>query len=299
MDWIATLYAKPSIRMAFGVLMLSKLQGVGKSTLLNIVAELIGKKHVSFPGDAMIQSDFNGWLINRRLVVVHEIYAGQSWKTYNRLKTLITDEFIEANNKHVANYTLPNWAHFMAASNSMEALRMENDDRRWYVPQLPTYLYNHYGELRAWIRAGGLRLLANELLEWDSYLNEGNQAPLTSAKSNLIDQSMPNDERMVLVTMERMPADACVEVKEVWLWLQQEARGRAFVSPQRICSLLREHGFHVDPVRRIGSRMRELIWKSKEDREKVIGGANLEEEAKICMDSMRTPSEIFSQDSPM
>ena len=298
-SWMATLYAKPEVRMAFGILLLSKLQGVGKSTLLNMMAEMIGRKHVSFPGDAMIQGDFNGWLVNKRLVVVHEIYAGQSWKTYNRLKTLITDEFVEANNKHIVNYTLPNWTHFAAASNSMEALRIENDDRRWYVPELPTILYDRYGELREWIRAGGLRYLAGEFMDYGDYISEGDQAPLTLAKTNLIDQSMPNDERMILVMMERMDHGSCVDVKELWLWLQQEAKGRAFVSPQRICHLLTEHGYHIDPIRVMGSRARQMIWRSKDSRAKAVGDASGDAESRVIISCMKVPTEIFRNDSAM
>jgi Family of unknown function (DUF5906) len=298
-SWIATLYAKPERRLAFGLLFLSKMQGVGKSTLLNIVGELIGRKHVSFPGDAMIQGDFNGWLVNKRLVVVHEIYAGQSWKTYNRLKTLITDEFVEANNKHVANYTLPNWTHFMAASNSMEALRIEADDRRWYVPGMPEYLYDGYNELRQWIRSGGLRYLAGEFADWNQFIRDGDQAPRTSAKTNLIDQSMPNDERLVLVMMERMDPMVCVDVKELWLWLQKEANNRAFVSPQRICSLLAEHGFVVDKPRPLGSRIRQVVWKDAESRAKVLKDLTGDAEIKEVIGSIKNPSEIFRSSSDM
>ena len=297
--WMATIYAKPEVRIAFGLLLLSKMQGVGKSTLLNLIAEMIGRKHVSFPGDAMIQGDFNGWLVNKRLVVVHEIYAGQSWKTYNRLKTLITDEFVEANNKHIVNYTLPNWTHFAAASNSMEALRIENDDRRWYVPELPTVLYDQYGELRRWVRNGGLRHLAGEFLDFGNYLSEGDQAPPTAAKTNLIDQSMPNDERMILVMMERMDHGSCIDVKELWLWLQQEAKGRAFVNPQRISSLLLEHGYSIDPVRVVGSRARQIVWTGKEARAKAIGDAIGEAETKAIAHCMKLPSEIFRNDHAM
>lgn len=298
-SWMATVYAKPHVRVAFGLLLLSKMQGVGKSTLLNMMAELIGRKHVSFPGDAMIQGDFNGWLVNKRLVVVHEIYAGQSWKTYNRLKTLITDEFVEANNKHVVNYTLPNWTHFAAASNSMEALRIENDDRRWFVPYLPTVLYDNYGELRNWVRSGGLRYLAGELLDYGKYLSEGDKAPQTEAKVALIDQSMPTDERIVLVLMERMDHGSCIDVKEMWLWLQQEVKGRAFISPQRIASLLAEHGYEVEASRQIGGRFKQIAWRSAEARAKAMKDASPEQEAQVIVSRLKMPAEIFRDDAAM
>jgi hypothetical protein len=297
--WMATLYAKPEVRMGYAILLLSKLQGVGKSTLLNIMAELVGRKHSSFPGDAMIQGDFNGWLVNKRFVVVHEIYAGQNWKTYNRLKSLITDEYVEANNKHVVNYTIPNWVHFGAASNSMEALRVENDDRRWLVPQLPETLYDNYTGLRSWIRAGGLRYLCADLLDWPEYVNPGEVAPRTAAKVALIDQSMPTDERIVLTLMERLEPDQCLDIKDVWIWLQEAAKSRAFATPQRIKSLLIEHGHEVEEPRLVGGRNRTILWLTSEARQKALSGLDEAGIAKRTMERLREPGQVFTQETAM
>lgn len=297
--WIATLYSKPDIRMGYGLLLLSKMQGVGKSTLLDIMGTLIGKPHTSYPGDAMIQSDFNGWIVNRRLVIVHEIYAGQNWKTYNRLKSMITDENIEANNKHVSNYTVPNWTHYAAASNSMEALRMEHDDRRWYVPRLPEKLYHDYNGLRAWINAGGIRHLAHELLQVNRYVSPGEVAPRTAAKEALIDQSMPSDERMVVLLCERLSSDNCLDVRDIWLWLQTEAKGRAYVTPQRIGSLLRENGYHVDAQEKIGSRMRQIVWPTAKARSEALGNLQAAEAHRKIVERLREPSDVFGNDSSM
>lgn len=297
--WIATLYAQPSTRMGYGLLLLSKLQGVGKSTLLDIIASLIGRRHVSFPGDAMIQSDFNGWVVNKRLVVVHEIYAGQNWKAYNRLKSLITDQFVEANNKHMVNYTLPNWSHFAAASNSLEALRVEHDDRRWYVPRLASDLYEDYNSVYAFIRSGGLRSLAGELLEFGDYVKPGEHAPLTASKLALIDQSMPPDERMTLMLCERMPVDACLDLKDIWLWLQTEVRGRAYITPQRIGSLLKEKGHAVELGIQVGSRLRDLVWHGPDALKAAVEGLTGDALQKRVAERLREPGQIFQSEASM
>lgn len=297
--WIRTIYAKPGVRLGYGLLLLSKLQGVGKSTMLDMMAELIGKRHVSFPGDAMVQSDFNGWLVNKRLVVVHEIYAGQNWKTYNRLKTLITDANVEANNKHVANYTLPNWTHFAAASNSMEALRMEHDDRRWFVPKLPETLYDDYDGLYHWVRSGGLRGLAQEFVDSGDYLKQGSLPPLTDSKLALIDQSMPNDERMVLVMIERMRDGYCMDIKDIWLWLQEEMSGRSYTSPQRISTLLRERGYHVMDPLEIGGRIRTPVFRSRSTMLKALGGRTGDAEKEAIANLVQMPRSVFKDDAPM
>jgi hypothetical protein len=297
--WMATLYARPSVRMGYGILLLSKMQGVGKSTLLDIMADLIGRRHVSFPGDAMVQSDFNGWVVNKRLVVVHEIYAGQNWKTYNRLKSLITDDFVEANNKHMVNYTLPNWSHYAAASNSMEALRIEHDDRRWLVPKLANTLYDDYQGLYDFITAGGLRSLAQDLLDFGHYVTAGEHAPLTASKVALIDQSMPMDERLILVVCQRLTSGYCLEVMDLWLWLQEEAKGRAYITPQRIISLLSEKGFAIDKPAELGGRQRQMVWKSPEDRAKTVGSETEPNLDKRIMAALTSPDTVFAGDATM
>ncbi len=297
--WLRTLYAKPEVKMSYAILMLSKKQGIGKSTLMNIMAQMIGPKHVSYPGDAMIQSDFNSWLVNKRLVVVHEIYAGQNWKAYNRLKTLITEEEIDANSKHVATYTFPSSVHFMAASNSLEALRIEHDDRRWFVPQMPEKLYNRYDEVYHWMQNGGMRHLAHEFLSSEDYVEPGEFAPQTEAKSRLIDQSMPMDERLVVTLFDRMLEGQCMDVQDVWIWLQSEARGRAYVTPQRICTMLKDKGYWIAAPRKLGSRNRQLIWNSKVECENTLNGSMDSAKDQEIMNVVQNPSEVFSERAPM
>lgn len=297
--WMATLYACPSAKMNYAILLLSKLQGVGKSTLMNILSEMIGRKHVSFPGDAMIQSDFNSWIINKRFVAVHEIYAGQNWKAYNRLKPLITEEMLEANSKHLATYTFPSCVHFMAASNSLEALRIENDDRRWYVPKLPETFYSDYNQLYEWIRQGGLKYLAQHFMDFEGYVKPGEHAPKTQAKLRLIEQSMPMDERLVVTLIDRLSPGECLDVQDVWVWLQEEARGRAYATPQRIISLLGENGYHVDDPFKIGNRKRQLIWSSKEDYDSNAAKMNGTPVQKHFAQFIREPGDIFADKSPM
>lgn len=48
MRWIATLIARPDIRMRYGMLLISIAQGVGKNTLGNILRILLGTRNVSF-----------------------------------------------------------------------------------------------------------------------------------------------------------------------------------------------------------------------------------------------------------
>ena len=53
--WIATLIARPDIRMTYGVLLISTVQGVGKGTLGEaILTPLVGKWNVAVPNEQQL-----------------------------------------------------------------------------------------------------------------------------------------------------------------------------------------------------------------------------------------------------
>ena len=59
--WVATLIARPDVRMLYGVLLISEMQGVGKGTLgEKILAPLVGEVNVSYPSEQeIVDSNFN------------------------------------------------------------------------------------------------------------------------------------------------------------------------------------------------------------------------------------------------
>jgi len=296
--WCATLYACPEIRMGYGILVLSRRQGVGKSTLGVMLARMIGMPHCSFPGDSMItQSDFNGWAVSKRLVVVHEIYAGQNWRAYNKLKALITDEEIEANIKFQPTYTLPNCCHFYCCSNSMEALRIERDDRRWFVPGVieNLWLKKKYNELWHWIRRGGLHSLALEFNNFDNFVSPGEPAPVSTSKDALIDASRPEDEVLLHLLLDQLQANEAMIANDVWLWMRDHFKGRMFLSPQRCAHVAKALGFGVSErrIRVTGvevNRKQRLIAIDQETADRFT-----EEDSKKIMGKLVTPDTIYER----
>jgi hypothetical protein len=107
LKWIATFVACPGLRMRHGILMISEQQGVGKGTLMEkILAPLAGWHNVSVPSEKMLtDSSFNSWLVMKRLILVHEIYAGQAKKAYDNIKSYVTDDNLRANEKTSRNTT--------------------------------------------------------------------------------------------------------------------------------------------------------------------------------------------------
>ena len=276
MRWCATLIHKTGTRMAYGVLMMTEKQGTGKTTLGEaILAELVGQHNTSFPSERSIaDSDFNGWAVNKRLIVVNEIYHGHSWKAYNTLKSYVTDRHIEANIKFMATYTLPNWTHYYLSSNSKAALKIDNDDRRWLVPALTEEIWpaSKFREFYAWLSGGGLSHIAwwaatYERRSEGKFIAPGETAPMTADKRRLINESESEELRLLadfadaFAELEQPTAISLNQLKE---WAAEQSKERSFSSPDSIGRLMVKRGLFMGSCIKISGRKHWLLTNRKE-----------------------------------
>jgi hypothetical protein len=207
---LATLIACPGIRMTYGMLLISATQGVGKSTLGNILRALLGWRNVSFPNEsAIVDSSFNGWIARKRLVFLQEFYSGRSRRTYDKLKTLVTDETVHVNEKFTAEYDLENWAHFIACSNSEAALHLDDEDRRWLVPTVTekTRAREEWAAFHEWLARDGLGIIvdwAERIVAERGAVRTGDHAPMSSRKRLLIEGSRSEGERLAMELGEHL-----------------------------------------------------------------------------------------------
>ena len=212
MRWCATLMAVPSVKMNYSVLLVSRSQGVGKGTLAVILTSAVGKHNVSFPSENMlISSGFNGWAAHKRLVVVYEIYAGHNSKAYELLKSIITDPIISVNRKFIEDYTIENWAHIFACSNSYNALHLDDVDRRWLVPRVTNqprereYWINFY----RWIKSGGTEAVmkwAEDYVTEHGAISSADESPSSDAKTAMIDESR-SDGQIIAMSFAAIMTD--------------------------------------------------------------------------------------------
>lgn len=249
--WVATLIARPDVRMEYGVLLVSESQGIGKTTLgSSILAPLVGLHNTSFPGENDItNSDFNDWLAHKRLAVVNEIYSGHSWKAYNRLKNFITDKDVTVNQKFQRKYTIENWCHFLACSNSLRALKMEDDDRRWFYPEVTEVRWpkENFVKLHQWLQSGGLQIIRNwaESMDEKFYVYPGERAPMTGRKKDLIEGSRTDAQKEaadLAAAMNNIDAFAAVAMKDVEGYVKTAVQGKVFDSDYELRKAMKEGG---------------------------------------------------------
>lgn len=273
--WAATLIAKPETRMIFGLLLMSTNQGVGKGTFARIMASLVGRQNASFPSASLIvDSQFNGWVSGKRLIVVDEIYEGHSWKAYNKLKSYVTDEEIEVNVKHEKTWTMPNWTHYILMSNSQAALKIENKDRRWLVPEVSEegWPEDRWNEFYGWMRGGGLSCIAQWAKTYESrgegrYVRPGEIAPVTERKRLLIEESKNDVERMiddVGEAIEEYGQPVAVPISSFRDWIEGKTRKQMFETPQNIGRTVRQRGLWVTDRVKIGGTKERLVVNNEE-----------------------------------
>lgn len=246
--WCATLIARPEIRMGYGLLLISETQGIGKTTLGAVVlAPLVGMQNVGFPGENDITSAFNDWVAHKRLAIVNEIYSGSSWKAYHALKSIITDNDVTVNQKYMRQYTLDNWCHILACSNSMRALKMEQDDRRWFYPEITEVPWpaEKFVQFRRWVQSGGLAIIKHWAESYGSYVGAAERAPMTERKREMIEGSRSEGQREAAALAELLKdldRPGALLLKEVVSWVRASIQGRLFDSDYELRRAMAESG---------------------------------------------------------
>lgn len=262
MKWIATLISRPQVRMSFGMLLISERQGIGKSTLgANVLAPLVGVHNTGFPGESDINSDYNDWVALKRLAIIGEIYSGASWKVYHKLKGLITDKEIMVNAKYERHYVVENWCHILACSNSMRALKVEQDDRRWFYPECSEVPWSpdKFIKLRQWLETGGLSIIKHWSDNFGSYFSPADRAPMTDRKREMIEGSRSEAQREAAALAEAAKAKdqpVGLAIKDVVGWCRDQAQGRVHDSDYELRKAMCDVGMKALPKRiKIGSRL--------------------------------------------
>lgn len=201
--WGSTLAARPAIRMEYAVLLRSETQGMGKTTLANIAADLVGPENVSRPNEvALTEGNFNSHLAKKRLVIVDELYSGHSRKTYNKLKSPITDTKLRVNEKYQPEYEIDNFAHFIFSSNDLVPIFIDASDRRFFMPRMAEVKLprQFWARFHSWLANGGLGIAmrcAREFVEKHGSVLPGQAAPLSAAKLAMIENSVSDEMRSV------------------------------------------------------------------------------------------------------
>lgn len=188
-DWLAHKIQKPWIKMETAVFVMSKMHGVGKGLLIDLVAEdLFGKYYTPTTTKAQ-KSQFNGFKAGSLLAVCDEACYTGRLDLAEALKSEITAPTILIDEKHQRKYRVKNLCELYVTSNRINGIYAQDHDRRYAafraaeerIPEKDALDYV------AWWQREGKHYVMDFLLSRDlSKFNPHAPAPETEFKREII-----------------------------------------------------------------------------------------------------------------
>ncbi len=199
--WIAYPVQNPGCKLMVVVVIWSRLQGVGKSLLAEIIAGIYGDNSTTITTEEL-EDKFNGWLRGKQFIVGEEIAGADKRKFADMLKQLITGSKILINEKFQPRIELKNTVNFLFLSNLAAPVYVEEADRRYYVIHAceERQTEEFYKDVWSWYENGGKAALLYHLkhkVDLASF-NPHAPAPRTSDKDHVIELGRSSVERCLL-----------------------------------------------------------------------------------------------------
>lgn len=194
--WLAYPIRHPGAKMKTAVIMHGP-QGTGKNLFFESVLRIYGDYGGVVDQDA-IEDKHNDFMSRKLMLVADEVVARQEmYHSKNKLKGLVTSDWIRINPKHLASYRERNHVQLVFLSNEVQPMALERDDRRYAVIWTPPkWEAARYHDVLDEIAAGGIAALHQYLLEVDlADFGPATLPPLTEAKGDLVELGMDSTER--------------------------------------------------------------------------------------------------------
>lgn len=200
MDWLAWTYQRPGDKITWAPILYSKANGVGKTTVFNCLAHCIGASMVSEPTQAELEDRFNDWCFGKLLVKIEELMSGDKFHVAEKLKPVVANPTISVRRMHQTGFVVTNVANVCASTNHVQALPMEEGDRRWMMVQCVEAPVDErrprMKALHAWIDREGYAGIASWLGSRDvSRFQPRGEAPMTALKAVVTEASKTDLDR--------------------------------------------------------------------------------------------------------
>lgn len=259
---IAFTVRNPGHKIGHALLLRTREQGVGKSMMTSIWAALLGEHNARKTTSTELDSDYQGFLPGRLLIVCEELNLGKGLRTYNNLKDLITGTTAVVNEKFLRQRIWPNFATFVFLTNIDNPILIEDRDRRFFYIDSPAGRREpaYYTEFDAWWRAN-LGVIRHHLDQIDlSDFHPFGPPPMTQAKQQLIECSrseLAQDLALAIADRIHVFDRDIVTLDQVIFALGGIARGK---SRQQITKALQEIGAVPMGQHRVAGNTRASLW---------------------------------------
>jgi putative DNA primase/helicase len=197
LKWLAYPIQNPGAKMK-STIVIHGLQGTGKNLFFETIMAIYGRYGAVIDQNAL-EDKFTDWASAKLFLIADETIAKHElYHIKNRLKSIITGDWIRINLKNKEAYNERNHVNMVFLSNERMPVTLEADDRRHCVIWIPQKLGpEFYLEVAEEIRNGGREALHYYLLnEVDlTGFSEHTKPPMTEAKKDLIELSKDSINR--------------------------------------------------------------------------------------------------------
>jgi hypothetical protein len=136
LNWLAYAYQNPHIKTGVALVLLSK-EGAGKGCILEKLREIYGSRYyLHCQGFEDVFGNFNSQLTGKFLTYLDECTWGGNKKDSGRLKTFITEDNIQINQKGIPKITMQSFNNVIISSNNEWAVPATHGSRRYFICNL-------------------------------------------------------------------------------------------------------------------------------------------------------------------
>jgi len=300
LDWVAHQVQKPYEKLTLAPVLISEVRGVGKNLFFDIVKNMVGKWNTTEADVTEAVDKFCEFATKHHLVLINEANVDVRDKRginmrrelLERLKTKITENMQTVEPKYIGRFNTRSFINYLVAGNTMDAIPVEEGDRRFHVIQINAVRKKraYYDDLWALARSPNEDAEATErafalrevfLKREITLLFKGDAAKMSQAKQEMIDSNKSSEQIEIdeAIMNHYSIFRSTIITRELFYWyVQRKLPGGHRLSQGAIRDLFRSNFKPISTVTLQG-RAKQMLVKLPEQE---INGSILPEESKRC-----------------
>jgi hypothetical protein len=198
LDFMAYIIKYPGKKVMWAPV-ISGHEGTGKSSLKRVMARVYKPQSVKEITVTSLESQFNPYM-ESELIFLVVVFASSKMEVADKLKTIITEQYIDLNKKHEQQKNIRNFSNLMVFTNQTNPMYMSSSDRRYLVirSESPKKPNEYYEALHEWIDH---EKTPDWLTTWANLRDLSQFSPtkppiITKAKERVIEASRSAAEQM-------------------------------------------------------------------------------------------------------
>jgi putative DNA primase/helicase len=235
LNWLAYPLQHPGSKMRSALVFFGD-EGTGKNTFFEAYAEIFGKEYSMLITQAELNSEWNEWQSKKMFIIANEVVTRQDmYSQQGIIRNMLTEPRHNVRRKFQPSRQESNLCNFVFFSNNDQPVVPTKTDRRFLIINTPPKAAKEfYMAIKEQIENSAcIEALYQFLLDRDlGDFNEFTLAPMTDAKEDLIEASMPNYERFLKHWREGLipaPYSACMTkdlYKAYRIWCEHKGEMR-------------------------------------------------------------------------